>query len=55
MTSVAKVYPRNVYGIKLMSVGLCQKDINNWVQIVNSKTGRMPQFNELALKLPDYQ
>jgi hypothetical protein len=39
----------------LMSVGLCQKEINNWVQIVNSKTGRMPQFNELGLKLPDCQ
>ena len=39
----------------LTSVGLCQKEENNWVQIVNSKTGRTPQFNELGLKLPDFQ
>ena len=53
MTSVAKVDPRNVYGI---NVGrFMSEEINNWVQIVNSKTGRTPRFNELCLKLPDFQ
>jgi hypothetical protein len=62
MKSVLKVGPQNVYCINTVSPVLsktdidhfvhpiCQKEINNWVQIVNSKTGRIPQFNELGFR-----